>query len=165
MLITLVQNEIEQAIQDYVLARIRIQEGLDMQIDLAATRGIEGFKATINIEPSGLNQATKTMEGPSMDPPVEVGPQESAKQAPTKPEDPPLVVPYEEEKVATDDAPVKSLFGRRGRTPMEQIGKEEAEALGSALAIMNASGAGNGRQLFGHLRTQNGAEKAEASEE
>lgn len=55
MLITLVQNEIEQAIRDYVLARIRIQDGLDMQIDLAATRGIEGFKATINIEPSGLS--------------------------------------------------------------------------------------------------------------
>lgn len=158
MLITLVQNEIEQAIRDYVLARIRIQDGLDMQIDLAATRGIEGFKATINIEPSGLNQATKTMEEPSMDPPIEVGPQESAKQEPTKPEDPPLVVPYEEEKVAMDDAPVKSLFGRRGRTPMEQIQKEEAET--PALAMV--SGSGNGRQLFGHLRT---AEKVEASEE
>lgn len=152
MLITLVQNEIEQAIRDYVLARIKIQEGLDMQIDLAATRGIEGFKATINIEPSGLNQATKTMEEPSMDPMVE-----SAAPEPVQIEEsgPAKIAPKEE---VSEEPSVKSLFGRRGKTPPEQIQKEETEA--PALAMV--SGSGNGRQLFGHLRT---AEKVEASEE
>lgn len=53
MQITLVQTEIEQAIRDYVGNQLRVADGMEMSIDLSATRGAEGFKATIDIHPIG----------------------------------------------------------------------------------------------------------------
>ena len=53
MQITIVQNEIEKAIREYVGRQLLVAEGMKMIIDLAATRGAEGFKATIDIIPEG----------------------------------------------------------------------------------------------------------------
>jgi hypothetical protein len=54
MQITLVQTEIELAIREYVGRVMRIADGMAMSIDLAATRGAEGFKATIDIVPTTM---------------------------------------------------------------------------------------------------------------
>lgn len=58
MQITLVQHEIETAIKDFINKRIRVNEGQEIRVDLAATRGAEGFKATIDILDEGEVAAT-----------------------------------------------------------------------------------------------------------
>jgi len=49
MQIQLVQNEIEQALRRYVADLINIKEGTQINIDLSAGRGADGFKATIDL--------------------------------------------------------------------------------------------------------------------
>lgn len=49
MQITLVQAEIEQAITAYIHSQINVKDGMEIKIDLSATRGTDGFKATIDI--------------------------------------------------------------------------------------------------------------------
>jgi len=49
MQIILMQSEIEEALTDYVLNKISINEDQQISIDLSAGRGPEGFKATIDI--------------------------------------------------------------------------------------------------------------------
>jgi hypothetical protein len=49
MQIIIIQSEIEQAIRDYVNARLKVADGNEIIIDLAATRGDKGFTATIDI--------------------------------------------------------------------------------------------------------------------
>lgn len=51
MQITLVQSEIEEALSDFVLARMTIKDGMELKIDLAATRGTQGFTANVDIVP------------------------------------------------------------------------------------------------------------------
>ena len=49
MQIILVQAEIETAIRKYVNSKVKVNEGQDIRIDLSASRGPEGFRATIDI--------------------------------------------------------------------------------------------------------------------
>ena len=49
MQIILVQAEIEKAIRNYVNSKVKVNEGQDIRIDLSASRGPEGFRATIDI--------------------------------------------------------------------------------------------------------------------
>lgn len=49
MQIILVQSEIEQAITQYIADKMTIAEGVDISIDLKATRGSEGFQATVDL--------------------------------------------------------------------------------------------------------------------
>lgn len=49
MQIQLVQTEIEQALRNYINGLINIKEGTQINIDLSAGRGADGFKATIDI--------------------------------------------------------------------------------------------------------------------
>ena len=51
MQIIIVQSEIETAIRDYVMSVVDIKEGMRIDIDLTATRGADGFKASIDIVP------------------------------------------------------------------------------------------------------------------
>lgn len=51
MQITLVQAEIEQALTEYIHRQINVREGMHIEIDLAATRGQQGFTAMIDIVP------------------------------------------------------------------------------------------------------------------
>lgn len=53
MQIILVQSEIEQALKDYVGARLVIAEGNEVTVELRATRGADGSTAIIDILPSG----------------------------------------------------------------------------------------------------------------
>lgn len=52
MQITLVQTELEQAIREYVGRQLTVANGTEMVIELSATRGAEGFKAIIDIQPA-----------------------------------------------------------------------------------------------------------------
>lgn len=45
------QSEIETALRKYVLSILTLAEGSQLAIDFAATRGPEGFTATIDIQP------------------------------------------------------------------------------------------------------------------
>lgn len=49
MQITIVQTEIEQAIQEYIKSHVNIRDGHIITVDLTATRGEAGFKAVIDI--------------------------------------------------------------------------------------------------------------------
>ena len=49
MQITLNQTEIEKAILEYMHKRVSIIEGTEVQIEMKATRGSEGFSAIIDI--------------------------------------------------------------------------------------------------------------------
>lgn len=62
MQITLVQSEIEQAIKSYVNNFMPNING-DLKIDLSASRGVEGFKATIDIVERGQQKETPVYTG------------------------------------------------------------------------------------------------------
>ena len=49
MKITINQAEIEEAITKHILSQITVKEGMNINIDLRATRGAEGFQADIDI--------------------------------------------------------------------------------------------------------------------
>lgn len=57
MQIILVQAEIETAIRKYVNSKVKVNEGQDIRIDLSASRGPEGFRATIDIIDDDLTPA------------------------------------------------------------------------------------------------------------
>jgi hypothetical protein len=49
MRITINQDEIEEAIASHIMSQITINENMKIDIDLSATRGPQGFTATIDI--------------------------------------------------------------------------------------------------------------------
>lgn len=51
MQIAIVQAEIEDAIRTYILGQININPAMDIKIKLLATRGDDGFRALIDIQP------------------------------------------------------------------------------------------------------------------
>ncbi|QEP29862.1 hypothetical protein HYP99_gp064 [Sinorhizobium phage ort11] len=67
MQITIVQAEIEAAITNYITQQVSVNEGMDINIELRATRGAEGFQAIIDIVPanpkSGRRAAANTSNG------------------------------------------------------------------------------------------------------
>lgn len=67
MQIIIVQSEIETAIRNHILSLIDIKEGARIDIDLSATRGADGFKATIDIV-SGDAQPTQAQPAPVEEP-------------------------------------------------------------------------------------------------
>jgi len=63
MIIILNQAQIEQALSDYIHARIVVQDGMQLDIDLKATRGETGMTATIEINPiTDVVEATPVVE-------------------------------------------------------------------------------------------------------
>ena len=49
MQITIAQAEIELAITDFITSQINIREGMRIDVDISATRGVNGFTAIIDI--------------------------------------------------------------------------------------------------------------------
>lgn len=75
MQIIIVQAEIEQAITAHILSQVQVREGMRIDIDLSATRGPEGFRATINIVPENSpatgqtdRQASELVREPASEP-------------------------------------------------------------------------------------------------
>lgn len=77
MQIILVQSEVEQALHDYISSRLTLAEGTTIKIDLSATRGADGIKATIDLVAPG--SAPAALEAPA---PAPVKPAKAAKEDP-----------------------------------------------------------------------------------
>ncbi len=50
MIITIAQNEIEYAIQNYLASKIKLNDNQEFKVELAATRGPSGITANIEIK-------------------------------------------------------------------------------------------------------------------
>ena len=61
MQITLIQSEIETAIKDYVHSIMHIKEGMEIDIELRAGRGENGYTANIDIVKQGAKPVAKPM--------------------------------------------------------------------------------------------------------
>ena len=59
MQITLIQAEIEQALKNYINDIMSVKEGMEIEIQLKATRGEEGTTAIIDIIPSKPKTAVR----------------------------------------------------------------------------------------------------------
>jgi hypothetical protein len=57
MQIIIAQFEIEEAIKNYVCARIAVSGNTEITVDLTAGRGADGFKATIELTDKAVKQA------------------------------------------------------------------------------------------------------------
>ena len=92
MQIILVQQEVEQALRDYVARRLTLVEGTTFEVDLAATRGANGFTATINlVQPSqNVTQAAAITQATSRTLPAPTGNRKSTPEAPTKTQETPV---------------------------------------------------------------------------
>jgi hypothetical protein len=62
MRITIVQSEIEEAIRNHILDQITVNEGMEIDIKLRATRGAEGYQADIDIHPAGSKSPEREEE-------------------------------------------------------------------------------------------------------
>lgn len=118
MRIQIVQTEMEQAIKDFVLGQLNVNEGMDITVELRAGRGEDGFTADINIVPSQTKKqgTVKRSTTPAEKPKVEVTrePEESSQEAPVT-EETNITEPVEEdtqvEEVVEDKPrPAGSLF-------------------------------------------------------
>lgn len=65
MQIILVQAEIEKAIRNYVNSKVQVNEGQDIRIDLSASRGPEGFRATIDIVDEDVTTTASAAPAPA----------------------------------------------------------------------------------------------------
>ena len=59
MQIIIAQYEIEEAIKNYVCARIAVSGNTEITVDLTAGRGADGFKATIELTDKAVKQAAQ----------------------------------------------------------------------------------------------------------
>ena len=96
MQITLIQSEIEQALKNYINDIMSVKDGMEIEIQLKATRGEEGTTAIIDIVP----QKPKTPRGSrtSGEAPAKVEPVKAAA-APAKAEPAQAVAEVEPEPV------------------------------------------------------------------
>lgn len=100
MQITLNQNEIEIAISEYIESQVQLKEGQQVEIDLKASRGPEGFTANIDIvKATAARKVSGSTTGSNK-------PEKSTVKAEPKPE---TETPKKEEPVAEKEvAPVQA---------------------------------------------------------
>lgn len=65
MQIILVETEVRQALRNYVASRLTLSEGTEIQIDLSATRGADGIKATIDLIEPGASAPMAAAPAPT----------------------------------------------------------------------------------------------------
>lgn len=113
MQIILVQSEINEALKNYVMSQINIKDGMEVSIDLAATRGEDGFKATISIVPRGKQaDAKQAVAAPAQHtepatPPFDVTPPAPA----------PIQQPNQEDNAAVQTSAVNSFVAAAQASP------------------------------------------------
>lgn len=126
MQIILVQTEVEQALRNFVASRLTLAEGTTFSIDLAATRGVNGITATIDLVEPGQKPAPQLVTPVTKPAVKQEAPKateaQQATQAPAPVEATPEVAetPADEPAVQTEPeaepaAPTKSLFGNLAR--------------------------------------------------
>ena len=139
MQITLVQTEIEQALKNFIFSQVNIREGMDIKIDLRATRGAEGFQAIIDIVPSDVPQAPAAAS--------------TASQAPTTPQGPvnrvaATLAPVRPAAVAVASAPqaVREPEPEQGEDKQESVEQETTQETDAKSAMPEK------KTLFGNLK-------------
>ena len=119
MQITLIQSEIEQALKNYINDIMSVKDGMEIEIQLKATRGEEGTTAIIDIVP----QKPKASRGgrTSGEVPAKAEPAKAA--APAKAE--------AAQAVAVEAEPVAESVAEAEADDAEQVAEQaqEAEAL------------------------------------
>ena len=120
MQITLIQSEIEQALKNYINDIMSVKDGMEIEIQLKATRGEEGTTAIIDIVPQKpkVTRASRTSgEIPAKPEPVKAA-------APVKAEPAQAVA-------EADPAPVAESVAEAEADDAEQVAEQaqEAEAL------------------------------------
>ena len=115
MQIILVQSEINEALKNYVMSQINIKDDMEVSIDLAATRGEDGFKATISIVPRGKQaDAKQAVVAPAPAPHVEPTPPFDV----TPPAPAPTQQPIQEDNAAVQAAAVNSFVTAAQTSPI-----------------------------------------------
>ena len=118
MQITLIQSEIEQALKNYINDIMSVKDGMEIEIQLKATRGEEGTTAIIDIVP----QKPKASRGgrTSGEVPAKVEPAKAA--APAKAEPAPAVAEAEPvaESVAEAEADDAEQVAEQAQEPEVQ---------------------------------------------
>jgi type IV secretory pathway VirB10-like protein len=158
MQIIIVEAEIKQAIKDLILNQMSIKEGMDVEIDLKATRGEAGFMATIDIVPAKAaapvkaeapaapvaKPVTKTVEVkkelPTFTPKAEVPVSQGKEQLPA--EEPPV-----EGMIETSDSTSTETAG-----PGSEAAAEPSSTEPQAEQDQSAEAKPAGRSLFGNLK-------------
>ena len=114
MKITLVESEIREAIQAYVLGHFNIKEGMQISMEFTATRGSDGLTASIDISKvaDGVQSGPMTQAASVVAVPVPAAPVPAPVPAPKPPvvargcacrgSRPDPVLPEETEKVTPD---------------------------------------------------------------
>jgi outer membrane biosynthesis protein TonB len=166
MQIIIVEAEIKQAIKDLILNQMSIKEGMDVEIDLKATRGEAGFMATIDIVPAKAAAPVKA-EAPAapiakpVTKTVEVKKETPAPKAVELPTfTPEAEVPVSQGKAETpaEEPPVEGMIETSDSTSTETAGPgSEAAAEPSstepqAEQDQSAEAKPAGRSLFGNLK-------------
>lgn len=136
MKFTLVQSEIEQAIQDYIGKVITVKDGATVTVDLKNTRGTDGITAEVDVSLSPLTGGTvapvapvkrEAAPAPAAAQPAEPTPAVIPPQPPVEPETPVAetigqapdtapqepIIPDDEQAPLEPEAPTagKSIFG------------------------------------------------------
>ena len=126
MQINLNEADIIEAIEEHVRKKVNFDADVEVVIDLKATRGPEGFTATIDLgspapkaTPEKATRAPRTPKAAPEPEPAQEAPQEAAEQPPAET---PAGVPVDENGDAADagDAPPaeekpRSLFANLGK--------------------------------------------------
>lgn len=121
MQITLNQEEIELALDNFVRSRIQVSDGQDIVFDLKAGRGDNGFTATLDIVPSAttkskpvaLRSKPRAVETPKVEEP------EAPEAEPMTAEEPETEVVDESTEETVEEAPAPksggSLFSKTAK--------------------------------------------------
>ena len=124
MQITLIQSEIEQALKNYINDIMSVKDGMEIEIQLKATRGEEGTTAIIDIVP----QKPKAARGgrTSGEVPAKAEPVKAAA-APAKAEPAPAVAEAEPEPVAESVAEAEADDAEQVAEQAQEPAPVEAE--------------------------------------
>ncbi len=125
MQITLTQDEISTAVEEYVHNQINVAEDQEISIDFTAGRGTNGLSATLDIIPAGTAKKTSTVteEVAKAPEPKPEAPKPAKSNNPNKLTKPAPVV--EEEGVEVEEAKEevpspKSIFSKK-KAPAESV--------------------------------------------
>jgi putative DNA primase/helicase len=169
MQIIIVQSEIEHAIRNYINSQLNVKDGMRIDIDLSATRGADGFKATIDIVPNEAPSAPKAAQAPEPTPtpaPASAKTETKAEAAVTASRasvqvDPPKFTPEAEVPIAGEQAAASTAgaAAEAGAAPSASAEPSLTEAMpykpaeGSQVAAENAAApAAPARSLFAGLK-------------
>lgn len=144
MQIKLIQTEIEDAIRNYIQEQVTVKDGMEINIDLSATRGPEGFIANVEIVRAGTGSAQPAetaQPAPAATPATPVRTPSAIRKAAPIPAKPAATAPVEAE--INENAAAADVLDVAEEAPQPAAEATEAAPATPAPAA--------GRSLFGGL--------------